>query len=102
MDLSSILAIAASIPVIGKIVAGVIAIDLALKALVNALVGSWKALVLVAQALASIPGCSGLQSLVVKLQADSDVIDEGSSKVLSLLDRLSSLQIPQASKPSQS
>lgn len=98
MDLSSILAAVAAIPVVGKVLGVIVVVDLALKALVNALVALWAAVVLVVQALAQIPGLSSLQSLADKMKADETVIDSESSKILALLDRLSSLKIPQAPK----
>lgn len=101
--LPSIVGALAAVPVVGKVLAVVISGASILIIVVNALVVVWHAIVGLLQAVAKIPGLSGVQSLADTLRADSDVIDGVvSGKIIPLLDRISSLPLPQvAAQPSQ-
>jgi hypothetical protein len=94
----SLVSMVSSIPAVGKILAVVLGALVGLSAVVTALVGVWHAVVAMVTALASLPGLDGLKTLAASLQADSAVVDADSNQLLSWIERLSALPIPQSTK----
>jgi hypothetical protein len=87
--LNSLLAMVATIPVAGPVLAKIAAIALIVSAVVTALIGVWHSVIKVVQAL-------GMVALAAKLQAYDDEAEGVLNKyVLPILDRLSLIKVPQ-------
>lgn len=95
-SIASVLQMVSGIPAVGKYIAVALGVLVGLSALVTALVGFWHGLVSVISALAAFPGLQGLQSLAGSLKADSAIVDADSNQLLSWIERLSAIPVPQA------
>lgn len=84
----------AAIPVIGKVLAVVLSALVGVSALVTAVVGIWHGVVAAIQAMASIPGLSGLSGVANSLKAANAVVEADSSQLLSWIQQLSAISIP--------
>ena len=83
------------IPAIGKYLALGLSVVVALGAVVTAVVGAWHGIVILLQALASIPGLSGLAGVAASMKVDEGKItDFSNSKILPIINRLSAIPIP--------
>lgn len=93
--IASVLGLVSSIPAVGHILSVVLGVVVGLSAVVTALVAIWHGVVSAITALSALPGLSGLQAVAKKLQADSAVVDADSSQLLSWIERLSAIPVPQ-------
>jgi hypothetical protein len=96
---TSVLQMAAGVPAIGKVLAVVLGALVGVSAVVTALVAIWHAAVALVTAVATIPGLSGLAALAKSMQADSAVVDADSNQLLSWVERLSAIPVPQTAPP---
>lgn len=95
LTLSNLLGSLASIPAVGKILATVVAGGAALILVVNALVAIWHSVVILLNALAAVPGLSGLGGIASSMLAEEAVIsDFAKGKILPILAQISALPVP--------
>jgi hypothetical protein len=95
--ISGLLSGFAALPLVGKYVAIAVSVFFALIAVVNSIVLVWHGLVMLMNALASVPGLSGLQKIADAMLADEKLIsDFASNKLLPILNRLSAIVLPKA------
>lgn len=95
--ISGVLQMVSHLPLVGHYASVIIGAAVALSAVVTALIGVWHSIVLLAHALAQVPGLQGLQKLADALKADEDSINSyANGFLLPLLDRLSAVPLPTA------
>lgn len=83
------------IPYLGKFIFYSVACASGVAGLATGLVALWHGLVLVLAAVASLPGCGGMQKMADFFKVEEDKIANAESKVLSVCDRLSKIPLPQ-------
>lgn len=84
-------------PSVGKYMALGLSIIVSLGAVATAIVGMWHGLVVLLQALASVPGLQGLKGVADSMKVQEDKIkDFENNKLLPILNRLSAISLPKA------
>lgn len=92
---SWLLGLVGSIPAIGPVLSFVVSTALCLIVLVNAFVAAWHGVIVVLNAIAAIPGLSGLKKVATSMTVDEAIIDDfAKNKILPLLSQISAIPVP--------
>lgn len=84
-----------SVPSVGKYIAIGLSVILSLGAVATAIVGMWHGIVVLLQALASVPGLQGLKGVADSMKIQEDKINDfENNKILPILNRLSAISLP--------